>query len=101
MSKARIIGIARKILLRELDIVEGSREISRARVGLPDSELQADVLLPFIAFESELHRFPIGASRQYWNERALAALDKELQQIVASAEPDMRSACVNLLKAWR
>jgi hypothetical protein len=100
MSRERIKEVARKILTGDVGIVEGSREICRARSGLPFAQLQAEVLLPFIAFDSELHEFPIGESRKYWNERALAEKDIQLQQLVENAERDMRRACIELLKAW-
>jgi hypothetical protein len=100
MFRARIVDVAKKILSEDIGIVDGSREICRATLGLPDSQLQADALLPFIAFESELHNFPIGESRKYWNEKALAEKNIQLKQIVAKAEPELRSACVALLKAW-
>ena len=100
MSRERIREIARKILTGDIGIVEGSREICRARSGLPDSQLQAEVLHPFIAFESELHDFPIGESRKYWSEKALAEKDGELEHMVADAEREIRGACVALLKAW-
>jgi len=101
MSRERIVEVARKILIGDIGIVEGSREICKARVGLPDSQLQAEVLLPFIAFESELHNFPIGDTRKLWNEKALVERDTQLKEIVAKAEPELRSACVMLLKIWR
>jgi hypothetical protein len=101
MSRERIAEVARKILCGDIGLVEGSREICKARSGLPDSQLQADVLLPFIAFESELHNFPIGESRRYWNEKALAEKDVQLEEIIAKADPELRIACMALLKAWR
>ena len=101
MSRERIADVARKILCGDIGIVEGSREICKARSGLPDSQVQADVLLPFIAFESELHNFPLGESRKYWNEKALAEKDVQLKEITARAEPELRMACMELLKAWR
>ena len=101
MSKARIVEIARKMLTGDVGIIEGAQEICRARSGLPESQLQADVLLPFIAFESELHNFPLGESRKYWNQEVLAEKDIQLNQIVTRAGPELRSACIELLNAWR
>jgi hypothetical protein len=92
MSRERIKEIARRVLAGDIGIVEGSREICQARAGLPFAQLQAEVLLPFIAFDSELHDFPIGESRKYWDEKSLAEKDIQLEQLVENS--------VELLKAW-
>jgi hypothetical protein len=74
--------------------------ISRERVDLEESQLQADVLLPFVAFESEMHNFPLGESREYWNKQALAARDARLQEIVDAARLEILDACRDLLDEW-
>jgi hypothetical protein len=67
---------------------------------LADEDLEAEVLFPFIAFESELHDFPIGQERQHWNEKALKVKDLRLNEIVAAARPEILAACRTLVAQW-
>ena len=100
MSRAAILQLAQKMLDRELGIIEGCCAICQQRPTLEDSDVQADVLLPFIGFESELHNYPIGEARKHWNQEALRKLDERLREIVAAAEPEIFSACRALLARW-
>lgn len=100
MSKQQIVTIANQMLDETIGIVEGSIAICRARPGLGDEDIQAEVLFPFIAFESELHDFPIGKERQYWNEEALKAKDRRLNEIVDAARPEILEACRTLIAQW-
>jgi hypothetical protein len=100
IAKSRIVAIAREMLAGKLDIIAGCDAINRERPGLRNSELLSDVLLPFIAFDSEMDSFPVGASRQYWTEQALATEDARLRPILESARPEIMKACCDLIAAW-
>lgn len=100
MSKAVILQIAQKMLDRQLGIIEGCEAICGQRATLGHSEIQAEVLLPFIGFDSEMHNYPTGESRKYWNEDALRVQDERIRVIVAAAEPEIFDACRALLARW-
>jgi hypothetical protein len=100
MSRAAILQLAQQMLDRELGVIEGCCAICHQRPTLEHSDLQADVLLPFIGFESELHNYPIGEARKYWNPEALRKQDERLCEIVAAAEPDIFAACKTLVAQW-
>jgi hypothetical protein len=100
VSKVVITQLAQKMLDGELGIIEGCCAICKQRPTLEHSDVQADVLLPFIGFESELHNYPIGEARKYWNPEALRKQDERLREIVAAAEPDIFAACRALLARW-
>ena len=100
MSRARIVEIARNMLNGQVSIVDGCVAICRARVDLDDTQLQNELLLPFIAFESEMHNFPIGGARKYWNETILKDRDARLLEIVDAASPEILDACRVLLDRW-
>lgn len=100
MSRQHIVTIANQMLDETIGIVEGSIAICRARPGLRDEDLQAEVLFPFMAFESELQDSPIGKERQHWNEEALQAKDRRLNEIIAAARPEILEACRALIAQW-
>lgn len=100
MSKERIVQAARDMLAGKIGIVDGSIAICRARPGLDDSDLQNELLFPFIAFESELHNFPIDEVRKLWNQEALKAQDARVGEIVSAAQPEILEACKTLLESW-
>jgi hypothetical protein len=84
MSKTVILQLAQKMVDRELGIIEGCHAICQQRPTLEHSDEQADVLLPFIGFESELHNYPIGEARKYWNPEGLLKQDKLLRAVATS-----------------
>ena len=88
------------MLDERLGIIEGCEKICRARAGLENPELQSELLLPFVAFDSEMDNFPLGEARQYWNEKALSAKDARLREIVEAARPEILDACRSLLADW-
>jgi hypothetical protein len=67
---------------------------------MPPEAADSRFLMPFIGFESELHEFPIGESRRYWNPRALAEQDRKLAAYVERAKPALLEACRILLADW-
>ena len=100
MSRAAILHLAQQMLDRELGIIEGCCAICQQRPTLEHPDVQADVLLPFIGFESELHNYPIGEARTYWNPEALRKQDDRLREIVAAVEPEIFAACRTLIARW-
>jgi hypothetical protein len=100
MSKAAILKLAQQMLDRNLGIIEGCEAICRQRPTLEHSDVQADVLLPFIGFDSEMHSYPTGESRKYWNTEALRVQNERIRVIVAASEPEIFNACRILLARW-
>ena len=100
MSRERIVRIASGIVEGRIGIVEGSIAICRARPSLDDVDVQHDLLLPFIAFVSEIEDFPIGSERENWNKERLPELDARIRDIVSASEPEMLLACKKLLADW-
>jgi len=100
MSKEVILKIAQQMLDRDLGIIEGCEAICRQRPTLAHSDVQADVLLPLIGFDSEMHGYLTGESRKYWNQDALNVQDERIRVIVAAAEPQIFDACRTLLARW-
>jgi hypothetical protein len=100
MSKEAILKIAQQMLDRDLGIVEGCEAICRQRATLANSDVQADVLFPFIGFDSDMHSYPTGESRKHWNPDALRVQDERIRVIVAAAEPGIFEACRALLVQW-
>lgn len=96
----RILSLCRQMLAGDLDLVEGCSAICFARAGLPAALLDSPLLMPFVAFESDLHSFPIGESRKYWNTRALEEHDRRLAAIVEKARPGLLDSCRALLTTW-
>jgi hypothetical protein len=56
--------------------------------------------MPFIGFDSEMHSYPTGQSRKYWNADALRVQGERIRMIVAAAEPGIFEACRALLAGW-
>jgi hypothetical protein len=88
------------MLAGQLDLVQGSVELCRARRDLAAEDRDSEVLSPFIAFDSTLDDFPLGEVRTRWDPIVLAQKDRELAALVESAGPRLLEACRSLLAAW-
>jgi hypothetical protein len=100
MSRERICQIAQQMLDERISLVDGCAAICKARVELADSDLQSECILPFIAFDSEMHGFATGEVRANWTEQALSRNDPRLQSILEGAKPELFDACRMLLDHW-
>jgi len=88
------------MLDRDVGIIEGCEAICQQRATLANCDVQADVLMPFVGFDSEMHNYPTGSSRKYWNPDALSVQDEHIRVIVVAAEPQIFEACRSLLVRW-
>jgi hypothetical protein len=83
--------IARKLIVGEIELVEGAREICALRVIVGESENR--VFHAFRALESDLDRFPVGKTREAWDPKKLAILDDEKQKILERMTASIMESC--------
>jgi hypothetical protein len=97
-KKAELIGLAKKMLEGEIDLIEGVRRINALRfeVGEPDSE-------PFMAIravDSETDHFPLGSVRERYSPEALRRVDVEMENYLLEASEDIRRACDQIIRVF-
>jgi hypothetical protein len=96
----QIGDLAGRMVDGTVDLVDGCRAIVRLRGSLPEPDLSDADLLVLVAVESELDVFPDGSARQHWSSEALAAKDKEQQEYILAARPEILRVCRALHARW-
>ncbi len=90
-TKAEAIALARKMLAGEVDLIEGCRMLVPL---LRSTGIGEDPnALVIVGVESETDGFPMGAERAHWDPTALAAKDRERDEYLNRARPELLSAC--------
>jgi hypothetical protein len=99
-QQAHIVRVARKMLDREVGIIEGAREIVRLRhnTGIDDLD---PVFIPLIAIDSETDDLPVGQERQFWADDALIEKDKLIMQAENTYRQEALAACRLILRRFQ
>jgi hypothetical protein len=90
--------LARKMISSEVNLIEGSREISRLRydAGNPDDELY----LVFRGVDSETDHLPLGEVRKRASQKHLRRADAEMDAYISAARDGILAACWKIIKAF-
>jgi hypothetical protein len=98
MTRSEIAVIARRILTREIDPIDGCRAIVR-RQGVLSSEERGDPdFRVLVAIESETDHIPAQDSRDRWSAMALREKDRQRAEYLARNELALRDACKALVE---
>ena len=87
--RARILRVAKQLVIGEIGVIAASRELGRLRHEVEQS--LADVLVTFTAIDSETDALPVGDVRKEWSLDALKRKDKEITE----AEDFYRDSAIN------
>ena len=92
-----MVELAEKMIAGEVGAIEGARRIARlrSRLGDPDN----DVLMPFVAIDSETDDVVVG-DRALWEESFLAEIDREYEKYERSFQPMIAEDCRALLAVF-
>ena len=91
-QKDRVVEIANGVLVGQIGIIEGARELAHLRWKVTDDEFDPD-FLPFISVDSETDALPIGEERAYWASHALAEKDQEIKRAEDFYREKILAAC--------
>ena len=96
IQRRRVADLARQILAREIDVLDGSVQIAGLRNELEIDHDDYD-LLAFVIVESDTDALPIGAESLNWSKEALIRKEPELRSAREWAFSTVRDACENLI----
>lgn len=96
-SQSRLVELARLILSRTLEPIDGARRMVAAMRDLSDEQRHDAAILTIVAIESETDHLPIGATRDLWEPRALAEVDAQRRDIEQRVEPDLFAAARDII----
>jgi hypothetical protein len=100
MSKHEIATIARRILAREIDPLEGCRWVVRHQHALSEEERRDPDLTVLVAIESETDHFATGIARRQWDRGALAEQDRQRTEYLQRNERFLFEACKALIEKF-
>ena len=100
MSKETIVAIARQVLAKEIDPLEGCRAIVRNQGGLSAEERDDPDLTTLVAIESETDDLPMGTVRDLWDSKALAQQDRRRAKYLSRVKSDLFKACRALIERF-
>jgi hypothetical protein len=96
-SKQKIVGLARRIVAREIDPLEGCRLIVQFQGELSDGERRDPDFATLVGVESETDHFPTGAAREHWDPDALAEQDQQRAEYLQKNETFVLEACRGII----
>ena len=96
MQRRRVADLARRILAREIDVLDGSSQIAQLRYELEIDGKDKD-LMAFVLVESETDALPVGAEALNWSNEALIRKEPELRHAREWAFSTVRAECENLI----
>jgi len=99
-SKSKIISIAEKIILKEMNLLEGCRQIVRLVHNLSEEDQNNPDILIITTIESYLDVYPSSKVRDLWNKNVLKEKDKELAEFWQRNESDFIKACQGIIKKF-
>jgi|SRR4051794_19843774 hypothetical protein len=97
MSKQKIVGLARDIVGREIDPLEGCRRIVQFQADLSDEERRDPDFATLAGVESETDHFPTGAAREHWDPDALAEQDQQRAEYLQRNVAYVLEACRGII----
>ncbi len=98
-QRAKVASLATKILMKEMCMIEGAKEIIALRHELDVDETDKDILV-FVLIVSETDALPIGKVRQLWAKDSLAEKEPEIQKAEQWAQEVGVDACRNLVERF-
>src|SRR5258706_10073140 len=96
MQRHRVAELARQILSGEIDVLDGSSQITSLGAEI-EVDLRDDDMMAFVLVESETDHLPIGAEGQNWSDEALARKEPDLRRARDWATDVVREPCANLI----
>ena len=99
MQRRRVAELASRILAGEMDVLDGSSQITSLR-GEIEIDLDDDDMMAFVVVESETDHLPIGAEAQNWSDEALVRKEPDLRRARAWATEIVRQHCANLVSRF-
>jgi hypothetical protein len=94
--RERIRVLARGLISGDLGVIAAARELISFRDGV-EPEI-GELLMVFVAINSESDTLPIGKERSLWASRALDRLDPEIKAAEQSWREDAVAASTHLLR---
>ena len=94
-----VAELARQILSGQIDVLDGSSQITRLRAEI-EIDLDDDDMMAFVLVESETDHLPIGVEAQNWSDEALVRKEPDLRRARAWATDVVREPCANLVSRF-
>jgi hypothetical protein len=97
--RSRVVAIARGILDRQVEVLEGCRLLSSLLGGLSLEDNDEDHRA-FILIDSETDALPVGRVRGLWDEGALRDLEPRIQEAQRWAWDIAEPHCANIVRRF-
>ena len=97
-ASRKIVAAAKSVLLGELGIVAGARQLANWRFDV-GAEHDPDFIF-FVGVDSETDHLPVGAVRSSWNAEALKRKAEELRNLEAAFREKAFRACQVLIQKY-
>ena len=98
-ERQKLVQLCRALINEEIDILEGCRQIKLFRWDL--SEEEQEYFLTFIVVASDTDTYPTPESRHLYSESFLKREDKQIQDYLEEAKPDIIASCYQLIERYR
>ncbi len=98
MAVHEIVALARQILAREIDPIEGCRAIVRHQRTLAGRARRLPALLLIVAIEAETDHLPTAETRASFGPLQLREKDRWRADYLTRHEPVLRDACKELVE---
>lgn len=95
-AKNKIVEVAQKIILGELNIIEGSRIITSLVAN--NNLSKVELYFPFEAVDSETDHLPFGQVRDECSSAYLARIDREIEAYIKETKSVIIEACKVLIE---
>ena len=97
-SGEALVRVATEMLSRDIDPIEGARQINSVRQSSRDPENA--IFLPIQGFESETDDYPLGSVREHFAAEYLARLDREIAEYIDRSRAVLDEACRNIIREF-
>ena len=94
--RERILACARSVLVREVEPLQGVRELTGLLSELGDPALE-EARLALVGIDSQTDHLPLGSVRENWAAETLVDQDREIAEATDLLSTEIADACRELL----
>ena len=91
-----IIGIAKQIINKEINLIDGCREMNRIGINIEDSTME--MLMIFRYIDSELDFLPLSENRYWYSDEYLRNADAQAALFISSIEEEVYESCKKIIE---
>ncbi len=95
----KIIAIAQQMLDGKINLIEGSRKLSKYCKDVYSKSCK--VFLPFIAIDDDSDQCPLGEAQKNCSKVYLDKINDEISQYLKSIEAETRVACEEIILQFK